>query len=39
MPGTFHNTFDLQRHLVFRSTLRLFRVEATQAWQNATVVA
>ena len=34
-----HNTFNLQRHLVSRRTLRLFRAEAAQAWQNATVAA
>ena len=31
-----HNTFNLQRHLVSRRTLRTFRTEATQAWQTAT---
>src|SRR5215208_4208643 len=31
-----HNTFTLQRHLVSRRTLRLFRAEAVQAWQIAT---
>jgi putative transposase len=34
-----HNTFNLQRHLVSRRTLRLLRAEAAQAWQNATVAA
>ena len=34
-----HNTFNLQRHFVSRRTLRLFRAEAAQAWQNATVAA
>jgi hypothetical protein len=34
-----HNTLNLQRHLVSRRTLRLFRAEAAQAWQNATVAA
>ena len=33
------NTFNLQRQLVSRRTLRLLRVEAAQAWQNATVTA
>jgi hypothetical protein len=28
------NIFNLQRHLVSRSTLRTFRAEATQQWQN-----
>src|SRR5215213_2597718 len=30
-----HNTFNLQRHLVSRCTLRIFRAEAMQAWQHA----
>jgi transposase-like protein len=30
-----HNTFNLQRHLVSRSTLRIFRAEAASQWQNA----
>ena len=34
-----HNTFNLQRHLVSRRTLRLFRAGAAQAWKNATVAA
>src|SRR5215213_3030476 len=34
-----HNTFNLQRHLVSRRTLRLFRAEAEQAWQIATTAA
>ena len=34
-----HNTFNLERHLLSRRTLRLFRAEAAQAWQNATVAA
>ncbi len=34
-----HNTFNLQRHLVSRRTLRLFRAEAAQAWQKATLAA
>ena len=33
------NNFNLQRHLVSRLTLRIFRVEATAAWQNATAAA
>src|SRR5215208_961153 len=32
---TVHNTFNLQRHLVSRRTLRTFRTEAAQAWQIA----
>ena len=34
-----HNTFNVQRHLVSRRTLRLFRAEANQAWQTATTAA
>jgi putative transposase len=34
-----HNTFTLQRHLVSRRTLRIFRSEAMQAWQHATAAA
>ena len=34
-----HNTFNLQRHLVSRRTLRIFRSEAMQAWQHATAAA
>ena len=30
-----HNTFNLQRHLVSRSTLRIFRAEAASEWRNA----
>jgi putative transposase len=30
-----HNTFNLQRHLISRSTLRKFRAEATAQWQAA----
>src|ERR687892_637917 len=33
MHSAVHNTFNLQRHLVSRRTLRLFRAEATQAWE------
>jgi transposase-like protein len=29
-----HNTFNLQRHLVSRSTLRIFRAEAANQWQH-----
>jgi putative transposase len=31
-----HNTFNLQRHLISRHTLRLFRAEAMERWQQAT---
>ena len=34
-----HNTFNLQRHLISRRTLRLFRVEAMEQWQQATAAA
>src|SRR6266446_6668539 len=33
------NTFNLQRHLVSRSTLRSFRAEATARWQGAVAAA
>src|SRR5688572_13045115 len=32
-----HNTFNLQRHLISRRTLRLFRAQAAQQWASATV--
>ena len=34
-----HNTFNHQRHLVSRSTLRVFRAEAAARWQDAVAVA
>jgi putative transposase len=34
-----HNTFNLQRHLVSRRTLRVFRNEAAAQWQHATADA
>ena len=34
-----YNTFNLQRHLNSRRTLRLFRKEAAQQWQIATAAA
>jgi putative transposase len=34
-----HNTFNLQRHLVSRATLRTFRAEAMAHWQAAAVAA
>ena len=34
-----HNTFNLQRHLISRSTLRVFRAEATAEWQAAVAAA
>jgi len=39
MHAPVHNTFNLQRHLVSRCTLRIFRAEAAQAWQIATASA
>jgi len=33
--GTVNNTFNFQRHLISRSTLRNFRAEATAHWQDA----
>ena len=33
--GAVHNTFNFQRHLISRSTLRIFRAEATAQWQDA----
>src|SRR5437588_737702 len=35
MHAAVHNTFNLQRHLVSRSTLRIFRAEAASAWRSA----
>jgi transposase-like protein len=34
-----HNTLNLQRHLVSRSTLRTFRAEAAAQWQDAVAAA
>ena len=34
-----HNNFNFQRHLIRRSTLRLFRAEADQLWAAATTPA
>jgi putative transposase len=39
MHAAAHNTFDLQRHLVSRPTLRSFRAEARAQWQAATAAA
>jgi hypothetical protein len=39
MHAPVHNTFNLQRHLVSRCTLRTFRAEAVHAWQLATAAA
>src|SRR5271156_3916261 len=35
MHAAVHNTFNFQRHLVSRSTLRIFRAEAASAWRSA----
>jgi putative transposase len=35
MHAAVHNNFNLQRHLVSRSTLRAFRAEAAAQWQDA----
>ena len=34
-----YNTFNFQRHLIRRSTLRLFRADAVLVWQAATAAA
>jgi putative transposase len=34
-----HNTFNLQRHLISRRTLRLFRADAVYQWASATLAA
>jgi putative transposase len=34
-----YNTFNVQRHLISRSTLRVFRGDATKQWQTATLAA
>src|SRR5258708_6407997 len=34
-----HNTFNLQRHLVSRATLRTFRAEAAAQWHSAVAAA
>jgi putative transposase len=39
MHAAVHNTFNLQRHLISRSTLRIFRAEAASEWQNAVAAA
>jgi putative transposase len=39
MHAAVHNTFYLQRHLVSRSTLRIFRAGATAHWQSAVAAA
>jgi transposase-like protein len=39
MHATVHNTFNLQRHLVSRSTSRIFRAEAAAQWSEAVAAA
>jgi putative transposase len=39
MHAAVHNTFNLQRHLISRPTLRIFRAEAAGHWQEAVAVA
>jgi putative transposase len=39
MHATVFDTFNVQRNLLSRSTLRLFRAAAAQAWKDATVAA
>jgi putative transposase len=34
-----YNTFNLQRHLISRTTLRTFRAEATSQWRAAVTAA
>jgi len=39
MHAAVHNTFNLQRHLSSRSTLRIFRAEAAAQWHDAVAAA
>jgi transposase-like protein len=39
MHAAVHNNFNLQRHLISRSTLRVFRAEAAAQWQSAVAAA
>jgi putative transposase len=39
MHAAVHNTFNIQRHLVSRSTLRTFRAEAMSEWRNGVAAA
>jgi putative transposase len=34
-----YNTFNIQRHLISRSTLRQFRSDATNAWRTVALIA
>jgi hypothetical protein len=39
MHAAVHNAFNLQRHLVSRATLRIFRAEAANPWRDAVTAA
>lgn len=39
MHAAFHNNFNLQRHLIYLSTLRVFRAKAAAQWQSAVAAA
>jgi putative transposase len=39
MHAVVPNTFNCQRHLISRSTLRIFRAEAASEWRNAVAAA
>jgi putative transposase len=39
MHAAVYNTFNLQRHLISRRTLRTFRSEAMEQWHAATAAA
>ena len=39
MQAAVHNTFNHQRHLISRSTLRIFRAEAAAQWVDAVAAA
>src|SRR5246127_3970321 len=39
MHAAVHNTFNFQRHLVSRSTLRIFRAEAAAQWSDSVAAA
>ena len=39
MHAAVHNTFNLQRHLIPRPTLRIFRTEAAAEWEAAVAAA
>jgi len=39
MHAAVHNTFNLQRHLISRSTLRRFRADAKTQWESAVASA